>query len=177
MRMRSVILVAALSLFTLNAFAQTNDTVQLSVDEFARANGGAVSMITKSPSHLSGTLSLGQSFGDFGGRRYEGSAGGTIVNDRVWFFAAASVLPEARFSPTTPRALDAKVNAQPVAWSDVSASYSRAQVPVLTQAQTNFGTVPSSWLSLHSTSVINDHMMMEMSFSRRSGVPTTFGLR
>lgn len=61
--------------------------------EFGRASGGQIDVLTKGSRDWSGSLGFTTSRGRFGGEGYEGSLGGTIVEDRVWFFAAASVLP------------------------------------------------------------------------------------
>ena len=61
--------------FTGIAFAQ-------STEDLFHSSGGQVSFTFKSPSRLSGSLGLTL------GRSAFGSFGGTIVKDRLWFFAA-----------------------------------------------------------------------------------------
>lgn len=80
------------SLFAASAaLAQT--TAQTSELEFGRAHGGEIKSIAKpSTRNLSG--SLGMTRGDrFFGDRYDATLGGTVAQDRLWFFASASVLP------------------------------------------------------------------------------------
>jgi len=65
-----------LALFTTGiAFAQSSA-------EFGRASGGQLDLTFKAPSRFSG------SFGLTTGRSTFGTFGGTLVKDRVWFFAA-----------------------------------------------------------------------------------------
>ncbi len=65
-----------LALFTTSiAFAQSGA-------EFGRASGGQLDLTFKAPSRFSG------SFGLTTGRSTFGTFGGTLVKDRVWFFAA-----------------------------------------------------------------------------------------
>ena len=112
---RTLLVLLGAQMFALAAFAQTDASAPVSA-EFGRASGGAIDVMTKGPSRISGTLSFTHSAGLFGGARYEGSLGGTIVPDRLWFFSAASVsrlmqpvvtpatTPGKTSPPTTPRA-------------------------------------------------------------------------
>ena len=117
-------------------------------DEFGRASGGSISAITKAPSRLSGSLSLSQSFGGSG---YGGTLGGEILKDRLWFFAGASILPEVHFAQAT---------AQPVDWTTVTASISHSEQPMQDLS------LPSSFLSLRSTSILSDRMTLDVSVTR-----------
>ena len=82
---RTCALVLILTLFTTGiAFAQ-------SLEEFGRASGGQVDFTFKTPSRLSG------SFGLTTGRSAFATVGGTLVKDRVWFFASGQRIQ------TTPR--------------------------------------------------------------------------
>jgi len=172
-------LTAAFALIAISAVAQPTVAIAPpSSSEFGRADGGALEMVTKSRERLSGTLSLSRDFGAFGGNRYDGSVGGAVVNDRVWFFASASLLPAMRFSPAASGAVDTRVTAQPVDWMSVSGWYARAQQAALTvtpSSPMNVTSVPSSWLSLHATAMPNDHTLMEFSFSRRNAATPVFG--
>jgi len=65
-----------LALFTTGiAFAQSSA-------EFGRASGGELDLTFKAPSSFSG------SFGLTTGRSAFGTFGGTLIKDRVWFFAS-----------------------------------------------------------------------------------------
>ena len=80
-----------IALFTTGiAFAQSSA-------EFGRASGGQVDLTFKAPSRFSG------SFGLTSGRSTFGTFGGTLVKDRVWFFAAGE---RSRTTPVTLRAPD-----------------------------------------------------------------------
>ena len=52
-----------------------------------RGDGGELSVLVKRPSQLSGTF--GFTFGGNRSNALTGSVGGTLVPDRVWFFASA----------------------------------------------------------------------------------------
>src|SRR3954453_13689605 len=100
---RTLALLATLIL-TLGAFAQTA--------EFGHASGGTIDAITKVPRQTSGSLSLSRATGGTG---YEGSLGGELVKDHLWFFAAASVLPNIQFDP--------KTTAQQVDWKNAATTF------------------------------------------------------
>lgn len=155
MRARTLLAFVAVTLFAAAAFAQSSE-------EFGRASGGSLELITKAPRQFSGTLSLSHSVGGFRGQSYDGSAGGAIVNDRVWFFAAATVLPRVQFSTN---AVDTRATAQPVDWSNATATFRRSETP--TPAST-----PSSFLSLRSTTMVSDHMVFDVSVSRSNATRT-----
>lgn len=82
---RTYTLALILTLFTAGiAFAQ-------SWEEFGRSSGGQVDVTFKTPSRLSGSLGLTT------GRSAFATFGGTLVKDRVWFFASGERIQ------TTPR--------------------------------------------------------------------------
>ncbi len=70
---RSILIILLLSA---PAFAQ----------EFGRGTGGELSLLAKRPTQISGAF--GFSFGH-GSNAFDGSLGGTLVPDRLWFFASA----------------------------------------------------------------------------------------
>src|SRR5260370_29024607 len=70
-----------------------------SSDEFGRASAGLVELSVKSPTRFSGSLGLTSS------RGYGATFGGTIVNDRLWFFGTA------QRNPTRVPQIDANWNA------------------------------------------------------------------
>jgi hypothetical protein len=132
--------------------------------EFTSVSGGEVELLTKGPKKLSGSLGLTRSNQSLNG--YEATLGGTILEDRMWFFAAASILPEVSLSSNV-GAIDAKLNAQLGSRNTVGASYSEfnqsiAGSPVVPTI------VPSSFLSLRYTSVISDNIFFNASFLRSS---------
>jgi hypothetical protein len=82
MRRKYTLLALALMSFgAAAAFAQSSA-------EFGRASGGQLDLAIKAPSQFSGSLGLRIGRGD-GLSGYGGTFGGTLVKDRMWFFAAA----------------------------------------------------------------------------------------
>lgn len=148
-----IALALAVTLISFSAFAQ-------SAAEFGRATGGEISVITKQPRQFSGSLqlSLGRGTG------YSATAGGTALDDRIWFFASAAVLPAMQFNSNATKleATDLKVTAQPVDWTTISASYAEGRQ---TFGETSLRT--PTFLSLKSTSILSNNMTLDFSFSKR----------
>ena len=67
--------------FAAAVFAQTAATSS----EFGRVSGGDIDLVTKHGQPLSGSLGITAG----AGKGYEATLGGTLVKDRVWFFASA----------------------------------------------------------------------------------------
>lgn len=156
-RTRTLLTLLAIQLLALTALAQSSD-------EFGRASGGSITAITKAPNAFSGSLSLTHSSR---GQGYDGSVGGKLLDDRLWFFAAAAVLPNIQFSTPAIASIDAKATAQPVDWTTVTAAFSRLQQPLFAYTMTPIdGSVPSSFLSLRSTSMLSERTMLNISVSR-----------
>lgn len=159
----------SLSLLTLllaaSAFAQSDPAP---ANEFGRATGADVRAIVKGPRTLSGTLSLSSSGGSTRGRGYEGSIGGEIIRDKMWFFGAASMLPGLQASQLT--GLNTKVTAQPVDWSNVTASFQQLRQPnaISPLQQQDFRSLDGSFLALRSTTMLSDRMMMNFSYTQSS---------
>ena len=134
---------AVTSLLASAAFAQ-------SASEFGRASGGEIEAIAKHSSKLSGSSDLMHG----GGSRSEASVGGTLVDDRVWFFGSAS------------RALTngtAKIDAQPIDWNHITATYGRMEPAIETPLA-----LPTSFLTLHSTTMFSPNAMMSFSYSQQT---------
>lgn len=163
--MKTTALVFALLLSTA-ALAQE---VPVSSSEFGRASGGEIRAITKDiDGKFSGTLGFTTSSGFLSGRRngYNGSVGGTLVDDRAWFFASAeSLASRYAVNPTTPNlnAFDAKLSAAMGDAHSFDATYSNA--PVFSPTMPSL-TTPSSFLSLRYTGVISSNMFMTAIVSR-----------
>ena len=125
-----------------------------SAREFGSASGGEVRMIVKTPATTSGSLGL-QLMGD-DARRYEGTFGGALVKDRVWFFASAQ-RSESKWLASSDPAWDSDavagrvdaVAAERLTLSAASFSPGRSfgALPVNDAPRT-----PSSFLSLRATS-------------------------
>jgi hypothetical protein len=160
--------VLALVLVQLIAFAAA---AQQSA-EFGRATGGELVLTPKGSAPMSGSLGISLSDGTSPG--YAVSAGGTLIQDRLWFFASGSrqqsspaqfrqlALPE----KTTASAIDASVNAQLTAKQDFSAFFETARRPELAPVFT--GVLPSSFLSLHYNAVLSPNSIFSASMTRTS---------
>lgn len=135
--MRPILAVLVTQMLALGVFAQTA--------EFGHASGGTIDAITKAPRQTAGSLSLSRGTGGTG---YEGSVGGEAIKDRLWFFAAASVLPQMQFTPSR----------QQVDWKNAATTFHPMQ-----SQQRDF----SSFLTLRATSVLSDKTTFDFSFSKR----------
>jgi hypothetical protein len=151
--------------------------------EFGRSSGGEISVITKDTARWSGSLgiSAGSSLG-FGSRRtgYEATLGGTLVEDRIWFFASAqrsdgvfgnASLQSPGSTEAVSRAIDAKLATQLGSRQNLAATFAsqRGSEPAFAIP----GTTPSSFLSLRYTGIVSDSMFFSTSFSRSSGAHST----
>jgi len=146
--MRRLLLPLLLQLVTLAAFAQASA-------EFGRASGGMLETITKTSRHTSASFTL------LSGHGYEGTLGGQLLADRLWFFGSASLLPRTTLSNVNLTTRQAKATAQPVDWTSVTASFSDFRQPTPSP-----GSLSQSFLSLRSTSVLSDRMTLDWSVSR-----------
>ena len=147
--------------------------------EYSRTSGGEIEVIPKAARRLSGSLSLssGSLFGSRNGSLgYEASLGGSILKDRVWFFASA-LQQESRFvsSQVTPidstiTVFDAKATAQLSDRQFVIGSYGTGNqaINVNPAAAEPFATLPAQFLSLRYTATISSNMFFDMSVSSRS---------
>jgi hypothetical protein len=149
--------------------------------EFGRASGGEIVVTPKRPARFSGSLGLSLASGnDVFGRGsspgYGVTAGGTLVEDRLWFFASASQqeASSSRFADlalpenATTGAAGARVDGQLGGSQDFSAFFEAARRPQLSTAApaTFAGSVPSSFLSLHYTGVVSSNAFFSASFTR-----------
>jgi hypothetical protein len=173
------------------AFAQVTSPADpapsISSSEFGRSSGGVIELVTKSHQPFSGSLSLSASRGQlpFGssasGRGYGATLGGSLVQDRVWFFASAertaplfgsgyNVVNGAPAQATASTALDSRVLAQIGDRQSLAAMFSTTRTNGTPAAP--FVTAPSSFLSLHYTGIVSDRMFVTGSvsgFRRSSG--------
>ena len=145
-------LLPVLLLISSSAFAQ----------EYGRASGGDLSMLTKSPAMFRG--SLGASFGMGGAKGYLGTASGTLMKDRMWFFGAAEHLQAPRISTTLPQislgnAVSASLNTQIGDRNTLGASF-RSTTPAFN------GALPSNFLSLRYTGMISSSSVVTISASQ-----------
>ena len=142
----------------------------LLAQEFTSVSGGEVELLTKGQKRLSGSLGVTRSSQALNG--YEATLGGTILEDRIWFFAAASMLPTVSMSSNVGvGAIDAKLDAQLGSRNTLGASFSQQDQQFVTSSTAPTIT-PSSFLSLRYTSVISDNIFFNASFLRSSSKGT-----
>lgn len=162
MRLRLALLVP--HLFAAALMAQT---------QYGTVSGGEVELLTKGPRKLSGSLGITRSSQELNG--YEATLGGTLIQDRMWFFAAASLMPavSAVNAVNAVDAVDARLDAQLGSRSTLGASFSRTEAAVASPVMQS---VPATFLSLRYTGVVSDNMFFNASFLRRSvsGRPAMF---
>ncbi len=178
--------VSALCLVQLIAFSAAAQQAA----EFGRATGENLVMTTKGTAPFSGSLGVSMSTGsDVFGRgsspAYGATAGGTLMQDRLWFFASASQQESpSRFADlelpenATTSAIGARVNGQIGGNQDFSAFFESARRPELsTAAPSSFGGVtPSSFLSLRYTGVVSSNMFFNASVARSSRTVQGLGI-
>jgi len=151
--------------------------------EYDRGTGGEIVMTPKGSGPVSGSLELSLSSGnDVFGRgsspSYGLTAGGTLIQDRLWFFASASrqEVSSSRFGDldlpenAATGAIGARVHGQLAGSQDFSAFFEAARRPELsTNGAPSFtGIAPSSFLSLRYTGIVSSNMFFNMSVTRSS---------
>jgi len=132
--------------------------------EFGRVSGGDIDLITKHSQQLSGSLAAMASL--WQGKGFDATLGGTLVKDRVWFFASAE-----RSEPLFASQYgDAKMIAQLGDRQSLATSFAASRQAGLTTGTTLAAPIPSSFLSLHYTGIVSSNMFVTASFSelRRS---------
>jgi hypothetical protein len=150
--------VIALVLVQLVAFAVS---AQQSA-ELGRASGGEIMLTSKRSSGWSGSVEASLMNGSPG---YGSTAGGTLIQDRLWFFASAS---------RQASALGARVNGYLGSRHDFAASFETARRP---QLSTTFAAgIPASFLSLRYTGIISSSMFFNASMTRSSHTAPAFGI-
>jgi hypothetical protein len=134
-------------------------------EEFGRVSGGEIKLVPKGTSNFSG--SFGVSMANHSGRGYEGTLGGTLVDDRVWFFAAGQHQERRIFTgfenlgfpqQTVSSTFDTKLVANIGDRQNLAGSFNMGTQPL----------VPSNFLSLRYTGVISSNMFFNVSVSRHS---------
>jgi hypothetical protein len=156
--------------------------------EFGRGSGGELRLLPKASRDFSGSLGLtmGRSSGPFAsfgtGKGYSGTLGGTLVRDRLWFFASGEQQDSALFRGATPtqfsqdwrsEALDAKTSAQLGDRQSLAAIFARGTNP---SVMTGPGTARSSFLSLHYTGVVSSSMTFDASVTHHSATQPDLSL-
>lgn len=141
------------------------------------AYGGELRMIAKAPAQTSG--SLGISLMGNGLKGYEGTFGGTLVKDRMWFFASAerndgtgsrsSVSPMPEFLRS--EGLSGKLDAQLGDRQSLGAAFLSRQGSFAGTPSTNAFDLPSSFLSLRYTGIVTGNMFFTATATRSSASP------
>ena len=154
---RSLLALVAAFILSGSAFAQ----------EFGRVSGGELEVAAKSSSTLSGSLGMELPFlSGRSGQGYGATLGGTIIRDRVWFFASMQQSETPVYSgPASSERLDTKVIGDIGSRQNLSASFSRANFAATPGANL---TVPSSFLSLRYTGIVSSNMFFTATISRGS---------
>ena len=154
-------------------------------DEFGRVSGGEIDLITKHTRKLSGSLGMSMSksqlplsIGGNGTRNgYDATLGGTVLQDRLWFFASAqqsdplfssrlaTVLPR---SGASARGSDSKFSAQIGNRQSLAAAFAAGRDLGVTNGVGVGAPGPTSFLSLHYTGVVSSNMFFSANFSQRS---------
>lgn len=124
--------------------------------EFGRASAGQIEMVTKGADRVSGTLELSRSGIGTG---YGMTLGGTLLRDRVWFFASASLMPELSESRAM-ESLDAKMTAQLGDRQTLSALFSDVK------AGAGLPQMPSSFLSLRYDATASNSLFFSATIRR-----------
>ena len=149
--------------------------------EFSRASGGEIELMTKESKKLSGTLGMTLSSPDhsFGAGKplkgYEASFGGTLVDDRIWFFASAQRHDALQFASAFPQiaeetaATEGKVIAQLGDQHNLAAAMGSGRQLAVSSSLS----IPTSFLSLHYTGVISSNMFFTASVSRSTTQPAS----
>lgn len=137
-----------------------------------RASSGPIQLFPKSSNQLSG--SLGITMSDSSRRGYEATFGGTVVEDRLWFFGAGQRYEGLRLDSTFPQttggdAFDAKLTAQLGDRTSLAAAAGRGDQRLMTTPLA----LPTSFLSFHATSVVSSNTFFSASFSRRKTEPVS----
>lgn len=169
---------AVTALFVVQLFACAVSAQQSS--EFARASSGEIVMTPKGSAKFSGSLEVstsrgGDVFGRGDSTGYGVTAGGTLLQDRLWFFGSATrqsasaarwqqlELPE----NATSGAIGARVSGQLAGGHDFSAFFQSARQPELSNAfPSTLSVVPSTFLALRYTGVITPNMFFTASVTR-----------
>ena len=137
--------------------------------EFGRSSGGEVEALTKHPANWSGSLSLSRALGPFAGsaKGYDGSLGGTLLKERLWFFGSAQINNAVRFEPMLSAAPARTIPVS--AFGKVTANAGDANAFVATAGRgSNFATLPSSFMTLHYTGLVSNNMVITGTISRDS---------
>jgi len=155
--------------------------VTLPVAAQLHGSGGEVTFVKKGSQPFSGSLGASLLNGNAG---YEATLGGTLIQDRLWFFASGSrqdfaetarlgsfAMPEQAVSS----AIGGKVSGRIGDASDFSAYMQSQRTSFDGVAVSQQQLIPSSFLSLRYTAVISPSMTFNVSASRSKTRPSVIG--
>lgn len=164
---------AVAGLFVAQMIAAVALAQDVTSSEFGRVSAGDVELLPKQTRNLSGSLGFTMSKS----KGYEATLGGTILKDRLWFFASAQQ-HDARLTTGIAQmevperavtgAVDAKLTGQLGDRQTFDAFFEAARQPYATNPNAVAGVTPSSFLSLRYTGVVSSNMFFNASFSQRS---------
>jgi len=158
----TLLALALTSFITAAALAQSSA-------EFGRVSGGQIDLAIKAPSQFSGSLGLTMSRSNGGSALrsglsgYGATFGGTVVKDRLWFFATAD--HNAMRFPSTVASIP-RFSGNVLA--DLGNRYSLG-ASFRTQRNIMPTTIPSSFLSLRYTGIVSSNMFVTATVSQTSG--------
>ena len=116
--------------------------------EYARSSAADLDMTTKHPSAFDGSFSLSTS------RSLGATFGGTLVKDRVWFFASGE------------RDDSLVRTAVPMTRTDLNASFGKVSSQLTAAPQFSVA-LPKDFLSLHSTTVLSPSSFLSIDVRSR----------
>jgi hypothetical protein len=146
--------------------------------EFGSASGGQIELLPKHSNRLSGSLGISFSRSQFpfasgGSKGYEATFGGTLAEDRMWFFGSVlrneglqfAAAPRVASTPVASSAEYGRVNAQIGDRNNLAALFAAGKTPsTFSIGQQS----PSSFLSLHYTGIVSSNMFFTASVVRSS---------
>jgi hypothetical protein len=149
--------------------------------EFNRTSGGQIEVLSRHARNFSGSLGM-RMMGSSAAKGYEATLGGTVIEDRLWFFAAAQKQQGSWFASALPqmaRPFDAggasgKLSAQIGDRNSLIGSFGAAREtsPVMLDRS-----IPSSFLSLRYTGTVSSSMFFSASFFSASFSGRSVALR
>ena len=145
-------------------------------DVFDRASGGEISATAKSAEKTSGSLGVELFAG--GGSGYNATLGGTLLEDRVWFFGSLyraqrpqsfqTAIPEMPAIAST-QSIDAKLGANLGSRQTLDAVFSSGSYEGITPTLSAEPlTVPTSFLTLRYTGMMSSNAFFTATFSQSS---------
>jgi hypothetical protein len=145
--------------------------------EYGRTDAGDLQLFAKGAKPISGSISFGQ--GTLGSKLFNASAGGTLVADRIWFFASAAKVDNVltnRFGntalPAAPaRAADAKMTAQLGDRQSLVAALSTDR-STLTNAVLPQARLSATDFSMHYTGIVSPSAFFNVSVSQHRSAVT-----